>query len=98
ESLNSAVVTLISRHEILRTTVRYDPPAMRVHQPPTVPPVRHVDLGHLPDPEAAMRDHLAAYVEQDVDLEAGPLLHFLVLRLGPEDHVLALAVHHLIVD
>jgi hypothetical protein len=58
------------------------------------------DLAALPAPEreAAARARAAAEAERPFDLSAGPLLRAALLRLGPEEHVLLLTLHHIAAD
>ena len=92
---------IVRRHEMLRTTFPTveGRPVQRVG-PPTAAALPVVDLGGLPEAAhaAAVRAHVAAEVWRPFDLAAGPLLRFLLLRLGPADHVLAFALHHIVSD
>src|SRR5207244_3653475 len=58
------------------------------------------DLAARPAPgrEAAARARAAAEAERPFDLAAGPLLRAALLRLGPEEHVLLLTLHHIVAD
>ncbi len=91
----------MQRHESLRTVfpVVDGVPVQRVAPPAALPlPVR--DLSALPDAEREARVLLRARetVERPFDLEAGPLFTAELLRLGAEDHLLALATHHVVSD
>jgi amino acid adenylation domain-containing protein len=89
------------RHDVLRT--RFEErggTAVQVVDPwhPQALPV--VDLGALP---AARRRGVAARLTAEeaawpFDLEHGPLLRALLLRLAPEEHVLLQTVHHIVSD
>ncbi|MEE6260935.1 non-ribosomal peptide synthetase/MFS transporter [Plantactinospora sonchi] len=50
------------------------------------------------DVEAATRALVAAELARPFDLTAPPLLRATLFRLGPEDHVLLLAIHHIVCD
>src|SRR5947209_14500188 len=59
-----------------------------------------VDLSHFPE---ATRESEAVRViteegKRPFDLSTGPLFRCLVVRLGPEHHILLLVLHHIIVD
>jgi amino acid adenylation domain-containing protein len=60
------------------------------------------DPGSGPGPAADPAEAAAALLRQAAgepfDLARGPLLRPLLLRLGPDDHVLSLMVHHIICD
>ncbi|MEM9087120.1 MAG: amino acid adenylation domain-containing protein [Cyanobacteria bacterium P01_F01_bin.53] len=47
---------------------------------------------------AQLRPHLTALVEQSFDLATGPLLRSQLLKLGENDHILSVTVHHIIAD
>ena len=100
-ALARALSEVARRHESLRTTfgVEDDRPVQVVHPPAPVPlPV--VDLSGLCAPcalsEAARLAAAAALAP--FDLARGPLLRAALLRLGPEEHTLLLAMHHIVSD
>ncbi|MFO1072256.1 MAG: condensation domain-containing protein [Geminicoccaceae bacterium] len=89
-----ALAALVARHEILRTVFgeAEGRPFQRVLPPAAVPlPVREVGP-----------DGLSAAIEAEAavafDLEQGPLLRAVLLRLAPADHALLLLQHHLVSD
>ncbi|MFG3578677.1 non-ribosomal peptide synthetase [Micromonospora chersina] len=88
--VHDALAAVVARHDILRT--RFGDGSVQV-----VDPVRQlwsapVDLGH--SSPVAFVDECAA---QPFDLAEGPLMRAGLARSG-EDHVLALVLHHSIVD
>ncbi|HEY0735657.1 MAG TPA: amino acid adenylation domain-containing protein, partial [Herpetosiphonaceae bacterium] len=101
DALQQALDALVQRHETLRTTfVMLDGQPLQViapHQPIAL--VLH-DLQQLaPDEREAAAARLAAEdAGSPFDLQRGPLLRATVLQLGPTEHVLLLAIHHLIGD
>ena len=64
--------------------------------PATLLPI--VDLRAQPDPEGAAARLLAAEAQRPFDLAAGPLVRALLLRLGDEEDLLAVTLHHVISD
>jgi len=92
---------IVRRHESLRTTIRLDgvepvqvvDPEPRFHLP-------LVSVEALPpdDREIVARELAAAESARPFDLENGPLLRALLVRLGPEDHALLLCIHHVVFD
>jgi amino acid adenylation domain-containing protein/non-ribosomal peptide synthase protein (TIGR01720 family) len=100
-ALARALAEVVRRHEALRTvfiTVQGQP-AQEV-MPPTAPFMPRIDLEAL---TAAARPGEAARLTADLahtpfDLARGPLLTATLLRLGSEDHVLALVMHHIVSD
>jgi len=93
-ALETAFTALVARHEALRTTLgSVDGHGVQFVHPPSPVRVPVVDLAE---------DRLAEFLREDVgrpfDLREGPLLRPRLVRLGDRDHVLALAVHHIVTD
>ncbi|MGA2838338.1 MAG: amino acid adenylation domain-containing protein [Acidimicrobiales bacterium] len=95
--LQRALDAVVDRHEVLRTNVR----AVEGRPVPSLGPplpvaLEIVDIGPDTgeDAETAVRRFLAV----PFDLADDVLLRALLVRLGPEDHVLALCVHHIASD
>ncbi|HEY0174085.1 MAG TPA: amino acid adenylation domain-containing protein [Pyrinomonadaceae bacterium] len=100
-ALERGVEEIVRRHEVLRTTfaVVGRTPAQVIHPDATVKP-DFVDLCHLPEAEreAEARRIADAQALHRFDLAAGPLLRVSLLRLGAEEHVVVLTLHHIISD
>jgi natural product biosynthesis luciferase-like monooxygenase protein/amino acid adenylation domain-containing protein/FkbM family methyltransferase len=100
-ALVRALDAVVARHDALRTVVhvRDGEPVQQV-----VPDMRVVmEIETLPgrDPAAGDADaerRARREAERPFDLAAGPLLRALLLRVGPERHVLVLTLHHVIAD
>jgi amino acid adenylation domain-containing protein len=96
-----ALSEVVRRHDALRTTFHAveGRPVQRVG-PPGELPLSRIDLSGLPAVarEASVRAHVAAEVQGSFDLATGPLLRFLLLRLGVEERVLVFSLHHIISD
>ncbi|WP_437338558.1 amino acid adenylation domain-containing protein [Sorangium sp. So ce394] len=100
EALGRALEGLVSRHAALRATFAASPdPVQRIGERRDVP-VRFVDVSDQPEGERERAVRLAARAELTTpfDLAAGPLLRARLVRLGPEEHVLVLGVHHIAID
>jgi amino acid adenylation domain-containing protein len=100
-ALQQALDEVVRRHEVLRTTfaIVNDGPAQIIH-PDLRIPIDVVDLGDFPAAERwneAMR-RVTEQAWQPFDLEAGPLLRALLLRLEEDDHLSILTMHHIISD
>ncbi|MFH8609682.1 non-ribosomal peptide synthase/polyketide synthase [Streptomyces sp. NPDC018029] len=93
--LRTALDGLVARHEALRTTfAEHDGQARQIVHPP-----RPVDLPVLDLPDDAALDTLVERVATTpFDLATGPLLRAHLARFAPEEHVLVLAVHHIVTD
>nr|QEO74596.1 condensation domain-containing protein [uncultured bacterium] len=94
-ALEAAFTALVARHESLRTTFdSVDGRGVQVIHDPS--PVR------IPVREAASEDELhrilADEAAEPFDLRHGPLMRVRLIRLGPDDHVLSLTMHHIITD
>lgn len=63
-------------------------------------PVRIIDLSEMPstDREACSRELILLLARLPFDLSIGPLLRAFLLRLGPQDHILHLTMHHIASD
>ncbi|MEZ4361976.1 MAG: amino acid adenylation domain-containing protein [Kofleriaceae bacterium] len=99
-----ALGDLVARHEGLRTTFRMDPRGAGVQR---VAPsegqratLAFVDLSELPnEARTAELTRLAhEHARRPFDLEEGPLFRSMILRLGAQEHVWLVAMHHIISD
>ena len=94
-ALERAVSRVLERHESLRTvfpSVGGEPQAeVRAAGPVALAPV------DVPD-EDAMRERVRETTGRPYDLEEGPLFRAELLRMGPEEHVLVLGMHHIVSD
>jgi amino acid adenylation domain-containing protein len=100
-ALQAAVGEIARRHESLRTTFpAVEGLPVQVISPTVSPALPIVDVSSLPAAEGR-RLALGLAVEdarRPFDLARGPLLRVTVLRLGEEEHVALLAMHHIISD
>ncbi|HKH49923.1 MAG TPA: amino acid adenylation domain-containing protein [Thermoanaerobaculia bacterium] len=100
-ALAGALREVARRHEALRTTFHPEAgePVQRIApEPSLVLPL--VDLGGLPaEARGAEALRLAELVgRQTFDLETGPLLRTVLLRVEPMEHVLATSLNHVVGD
>ncbi|MEU4248902.1 non-ribosomal peptide synthase/polyketide synthase [Amycolatopsis sp. NPDC026612] len=94
DALAGAFTALVARHEPLRTTFgSADGHGVQVVHPPSPVPLPVVDAC-----EEELADILRADGEQPFDLSEGPLLRVKLIRLAPREHVLTVAVHHIVTD
>jgi amino acid adenylation domain-containing protein len=90
---------LARRHEMLRTTFALEGnrPVQIVHSPrPTQ--LRYVDLAGAEDPESQASRLFEDEVPCTADLEGGPLLRFVIVRLRHNEYQLLRTSHHIIAD
>ncbi|MCP4659942.1 MAG: amino acid adenylation domain-containing protein, partial [bacterium] len=100
-ALWGALVEIVRRHEVLRTTFAdADGRPLQVIAPRLVPGLPAIDLGRLP---ASVRDRsaleLARWIaRRPFDLSRGPLLRLALVRLSAEEHLFVFAIHHIAAD
>jgi amino acid adenylation domain-containing protein len=100
-ALERSLGEIVRRHESLRTVFReVDAGAVQVIAPFAGFAVPVEDLSGLSeaDREAAVGRRAGEEAARPFDLSAGPLFRAALLRLGEEDHVLLLSMHHIVSD
>jgi amino acid adenylation domain-containing protein len=99
--LERALGEIVARHEALRTVfAEADDSPVQVIAPFGGFALPVEDLSGLgeADRQAAVRRRAGEEAARPFDLSAGPLFRAALLRLGAEDHVLLLTVHHIVSD
>jgi amino acid adenylation domain-containing protein/FkbH-like protein len=100
-SLHRSLNKIVERHESLRTTfgLRNGEP-VQVISPGLNLPLPTVELfdSEIAASEARIQRLATEEARRPFDLAAGPLVRAQLLRLGAEDHVLLLTMHHIISD
>jgi amino acid adenylation domain-containing protein len=93
-ALGEALSAVVRRHEALRTVFHdgEDGPVQEI-----LPPYA-VELPVLDASDDEAERIAAAWFREPFDLERGPLLRALVLRLGPDVHRLLILQHHIVSD
>ncbi|WP_053147013.1 non-ribosomal peptide synthase/polyketide synthase [Pseudomonas sp. P97.38] len=101
EALHASLNDLLARHEILRTGIdsRDGVPSQCISPSLTIA-LPFDDLSGLSTTarEGAQFTALQETFEQPFDLATPPLLRARLLRLAPQEHVLGIALHHLVSD
>jgi amino acid adenylation domain-containing protein len=100
-ALERSLSEIVRRHEALRTVLgEVDGSPVQVVVPfgGFVLPVEDLSGVGEADREAAVRRRAAEEARRGFDLSAGPLFRPALLRVGEEDHVLLLAMHHVVSD
>ncbi len=100
-TLQRSLNEIVRRHEAWRTTFKaIDGQPMQIVQPPFEPSIEAVDLRKLAverrEPEALRLARAQARVPYD--MERGPLLRAMLVRLGDEEYRFYLFLHHIIFD
>ncbi|MEU5915047.1 amino acid adenylation domain-containing protein [Streptomyces sp. NPDC047141] len=99
-ALDAALTDVVARHESLRMTFRTTEAGtaeVTIAEPAPFT-AQHLDATADPGPRARATAELGALIARPFDLQAGPLLRALVVRIAEDDHVLALVMHHIICD
>lgn len=92
---------LVRRHDILRTTFRFDDEdPMQVVTPELEVPLPVFDLQHISAErrEETARQLITEAIQQPFDLADGPPLRLLLVRLQQDHHVLVMNMHHILCD
>jgi amino acid adenylation domain-containing protein len=100
-ALQLALSSLAARHEILRTRfVKEDGVPVQVISPAQPLPVREADLSAAPSEQrlAALEQRLAEEFARPFHLAEDLMLRAALFRLGAEDYVLAITIHHIASD
>ncbi|HEY2292039.1 MAG TPA: amino acid adenylation domain-containing protein, partial [Thermoanaerobaculia bacterium] len=100
-ALRAAIAAQIARHPVLRTTfpALRGEPVQRVHPSSGgqfEPAFAELDAQGWSDHRLA--EALEAEARRPFDLETGPLMRVALLRRGALEHVLLLAMHHIVTD
>jgi hypothetical protein len=100
-ALRESINEIIKRHEALRTTfkavgeelLQFITPVLRVDLPVE-------DLRHLSEPEreATANELTSEEALRPFNLEEGPLLRVMLLRIDDEEHIMLLTMHHIVSD
>ncbi len=98
-ALTAAFTQVVTRHTPLRSrfSARDGQPVLIVDPPESITLGQH-NLSAEPDPYTAALDVARRDRDQPFDLATGPLTRARLLQLAPDDHILALAIHHAAFD
>jgi amino acid adenylation domain-containing protein len=101
DALESAFRAIVSRHEVLRTTMQViDGEPFAVVSDDWSPPIRKVDLSALSpsNRQEEVQRLLVHEPQRPFNLESEPGIRATLLRLSPSEHVFILMMHHIICD
>ncbi len=98
-ALKEALDRIVKRHEVLRTRFEVVDglPAQRISPDGQLAWSSH-DLAASADPSREVARHALLEAEAPFDLTAGSLFRGRLLRLGADEHVLLLTLHHIVGD
>jgi len=101
DALERAVNEVVLRHESLRTTftARGGEPLQVIH-PWRPVPLPRTDLAGMPpaELEAEVDRKVAEVAATSFDLAVGPLFRAELIRMGPEENVFTVGMHHIVSD
>ncbi|HEX7295003.1 MAG TPA: condensation domain-containing protein, partial [Pyrinomonadaceae bacterium] len=101
EALERSLNEIIVRHESLRTRFAMEDGILMQRIAQSCPLQISVDdLSYLPTAEATAKANEIAKVEATLpfDLSLAPVVRARMLRLGPDEHLLLLTLHHIVSD
>ncbi|MFD4562548.1 amino acid adenylation domain-containing protein, partial [Streptomyces sp. NPDC058469] len=99
-ALGATLDAIVARHEVLRTRLVSDTDGVphQLIDPPAPVPLPLLDVSGSEDPQGEAEGLIIKDGLRPFDLAAGPLLRASLVRLAPDDHVLVLAMHHVVFD
>ncbi len=86
------------RHEALRLTVRTDGADVEQAVNDPVVPAEVIDVGDAANPAAEAVRRVNADQFTRIDIDRGPVFQPKLYRIGPDDHILMVKLHHFVVD
>jgi amino acid adenylation domain-containing protein len=101
DALERTLSEIVRRHEVLRTRfVNTGGEPRQEVLPPAEVKLAITDLGHLSesDREIAVHEMATTEIRKPFDLSHGPLLRVKLFRLGEQEHVVVLTMHHIVSD
>ena len=97
--LEAALSLVVAHHDVLRTHVVSDSGAPRADVADSMAfELEQQDVSTVDDPESAALGLARDLIGRHFDLANDCLLRALLVRIGPDDHLLALCVHHIASD
>src|SRR6185295_15767463 len=99
EAVRTSFSEVVRRHEVLRTVYRQTEagPVQEVEDRWEVR-VPVVDLSEVDSGEERAKKIVSEEAQQAFELERGPVVRVMVVRLGREEHLLSVTVHHIASD
>jgi amino acid adenylation domain-containing protein/non-ribosomal peptide synthase protein (TIGR01720 family) len=101
DALEQSLTQIVHRHEVLRTSFGFeDGKAVQIVSPQWSPTVQPIDLHHLSTASREIEAHRFVSIEsrRPFDLSRLPLLRVFLIRLGEEDYILLIIIHHIVSD
>src|SRR5215472_16703394 len=101
DALETAINGVVTRHEVLRTTYGSEKgQPFQIIAESGHRPLHLIDLRHLSNPE--LENEARRIVQEEAatpfDLAKDPIIRYLLIRLGEEDHIFMVTTHHIADD
>lgn len=98
-ALGAAIKGILIRHEVLRTRIdRSGSFPMQVVEEASPDALTEVDLKSDPARESVLQTLLVEESRRPFDLSRGPMLRATLIRMGDDEHVLVVVMHHIASD
>ena len=98
-AVQQALQALVDRHEILRTRFQaVDGHPVQIPGPAPAITVPYSDLSDTQDPEGEAARLGTEDLLRPFDIEEGPFLRPRIVRVGPQEYILLLCMHHMVYD
>jgi amino acid adenylation domain-containing protein len=99
DALERALLEIVRRHESLRTVFpEIDGRPVQAVQPPPLAGLVRIDLSRIAERETALARLRSEQARQGFDLQRGPLLRTVLVRLAEREHALLVTLHHIVFD
>ncbi|MEO0377715.1 MAG: condensation domain-containing protein, partial [Cyanobacteria bacterium P01_A01_bin.17] len=100
DRLEKSLQALVKRHEVLRTIYPPSGDGPSVVIETTAPALTCIDLQQHsePEPEVQASGLVTELSKKPFDLAQGPLIHYSLIRLAPNESLLVIVVHHMVAD
>jgi amino acid adenylation domain-containing protein len=101
EALRRSLSGLLSRQDALRASFVVGNGSVRMHMRTDIPDVLRI-MTLEPDAETSLQSHIGIAIDRErrlaFNLQEGPPVRALLIRVAPEVHVFVLSVHHVVAD
>ena len=101
QALERSLHAVVERHESLRTTFRMEKDSpVQVVSPEASVRLERIELDSEPAGrrDERIQEHVRTEAQRPFELGTGPLLRASLFRLGEQEHVLVLCMHHIVTD
>jgi glutamate-1-semialdehyde aminotransferase/acyl carrier protein len=98
-AMRRAINKVVERHDALRTSFSLESETQIIAPPFNLEvPLADLTGGDGAELEGRLNEWLAEGIEQPFPLSTGPLVRARLARLGEQEHVLSIVIHHIVTD